>query len=207
MPPRPDPKPLGRFERVTLVVFLGALATGFGVELARDFTPGKASVLFFLAARLPLTAIHEGGHALAARALGFHVRRVVIGYGGAFWRFHVRGVPVQFGRVPLGGHVRFDAGGAPVARGRAALVYAAGVGAELVVLAAVVAAVGTDAMLARSHAYGVIAAQALAVAVLLDVIANWIPAPARRDEISHRWSPNDGLGIVLCLFGRADPER
>ena len=50
-------------------------------------------------------AIHEFGHFLAARRLGFRVESFSIGFGHAIWKKKVRGVEYRIGWIPLGGYV------------------------------------------------------------------------------------------------------
>lgn len=49
--------------------------------------------------------IHEYGHFLAARLLGFQVDAFSIGFGPAIWQKKVRGVTYRIGCIPLGGYV------------------------------------------------------------------------------------------------------
>jgi hypothetical protein len=209
LPPRrrPEPAPSGRFERATLAVFMGVIVAGFAAVVITDFTPAKLSVPFFLLARLPLIAVHEAGHALVGHLLGWRIERVVVGYGGAAWRFVVRGVPVQIGRLPLGGHVRLAPEHPGGLRWRAVAILLAGVGAELVVLALLAALVGPARLLAPSASIAVIAAQAVGVAILVDAVANWLPLAQRRSDVGDDWSPSDGLAVVQTLLASRDELR
>jgi Zn-dependent protease len=60
---------------------------------------GIAQVLFY-----PLIALHEVGHAVAARAAGFEVVQVAIGIGRRLWAGSVAGVRVVVNAVPVGGY-------------------------------------------------------------------------------------------------------
>lgn len=49
--------------------------------------------------------IHEYGHFLAARLLGFQVDAFSIGFGPALWQKKIKGVNYRIGCIPLGGYV------------------------------------------------------------------------------------------------------
>lgn len=49
--------------------------------------------------------IHEFGHFLAARCLGFKVEAFSIGFGPALWKRTVNGVQYRIGCIPFGGYV------------------------------------------------------------------------------------------------------
>ena len=73
-------RPLTRAEvRAALsfaLLFMGLL----GLELVTGASPTKLSMVFVLLAWLPMLVVHELGHALAARAVGWDVLEIVIGY-------------------------------------------------------------------------------------------------------------------------------
>jgi tetratricopeptide (TPR) repeat protein len=50
-----------------------------------------------------LTFVHESGHALVGRALGFKVFWVSIGYGRQIFEWHIFGVSLRVNLIPLGG--------------------------------------------------------------------------------------------------------
>jgi membrane-associated protease RseP (regulator of RpoE activity) len=197
-----DRQPATKAERwtygLTLVLILGL----FAVEVLRDFHPLKLSALFIPLFWVPLLALHELGHALIARALGIPLERVVVGFGRPLFRWRAGGLPIEVRAIPLEGFVRFSPAQLHERSGvQRALIYFAGPGAELLVLALLVALVGVDTLLTRSHAVGVIAAQSLSVAILLGTVFNLVPMSAHSDEGEI---PNDGMGILLSLFGRRD---
>ena len=49
--------------------------------------------------------VHEFGHFLAARLLGFRVETFSVGFGPAIWKKNVGGVVYKIGCIPLGGYV------------------------------------------------------------------------------------------------------
>jgi hypothetical protein len=166
----------------------------FALEVARDYQPLKLSVLFLVLAWTPLLVVHEAGHALAAAVLGWRVCRVVIGMGKTVVRFAVHGVPVEVRAFPIGGYVLPAPRNLVRARLKNALVYCAGPGAELVVLAAIAGIVGVEPLFTRSHDPLLILAQSVAVAVALGVV--WNLAPLKMED--GGWT--DGLGMVMSGF-------
>ena len=191
---------MGGFERGVLAFFLLVVVGALVAELVQDYTPAKLSVLFFLLAWAPLLALHEAGHALAAWMCGWRVRRVVIGYGGALWRFRVGGVPVQVGRLPLGGFVQLAPRHLRQVRVRSAFIYFMGPGIELALVAAIALVVGPQTLLARSLSVPTIALQAFAVAALLGAGTNLLPRLARKDDaLVGARTPSDGMGIILSF--------
>jgi hypothetical protein len=205
LPPRRTPAPghspaPGAFERWFLAGFVLLFFAGLGVELFRHYTPAKLSVIFFLLAWFPLLALHEAGHALAARLCGWRVKRMVIGFGGAWRSFRVGGVPVELGRLPLGGFVELAPGHLRQVRLRSAFIYFAGPGVELALLGVLALALGPHTLLTASGSAGVIAAQGLAAAILVDVITNLVPLPARRGgDLTGERVVTDGLGMLLSF--------
>ncbi|MES2705061.1 MAG: hypothetical protein V4726_00515 [Verrucomicrobiota bacterium] len=78
--PEPDPKTPGEklFTAVFLLLFLGMMAA----VVFEDYSPQKLSVVFVLLWFVLLLAVHELGHAAAARLCGWGLRGIVIGSGG-----------------------------------------------------------------------------------------------------------------------------
>ena len=191
--PRRDPN-LERGERHVVAAIAFFVFGMFALDVARDYQPLKLSVLFMVLVWAPLVAIHEAGHALVAAVLGWRVCRVVIGMGRALLRFGVYGVPVEVRLFPAGGYVLPAPRDLRHARLKSALVYFAGPGAELLVLAVVIAVIGRDALFTRSDDPAIIFAQSVAVVVALGVGVNLVPLSAPEGG----WT--DGLGIVKSGF-------
>jgi hypothetical protein len=86
----------------------------------------------------------------------------------------------------------------PRLRQKCAFVYLAGPGAEIL-LAGAIALLAGDALFEKSNDYSMIALQSLVIAATAGAVINLIPqsAPSSQGTI-----PNDGLGILLSLFGR-----
>ena len=66
------------------------------------------SVIGFLVTICVIVTIHEGGHYLAAKWLGFAVKRFSIGMGKVVWRFHRWDTEFAVSMLPIGGYVMFE---------------------------------------------------------------------------------------------------
>jgi len=92
-------------------VAVGSLLVPFGVGLmfVDKSNASLAAVLSNAALYLPVVVaclvLHELGHAVAGRALGMDIVRVVIGDGRRVGRFRIRGVPIHINALPLRGLV------------------------------------------------------------------------------------------------------
>ena len=75
---------------------LSGIATALGFLLA-----ALAVVLLFSLTIL----VHEGGHFLAARALGLEADVFAIGFGPALWKRKVGGTEYRVNAIPFGGYV------------------------------------------------------------------------------------------------------
>lgn len=192
--PAPDRVPGTRGERWIFGLFLGAVLVLFAADFAVSYAPAKLGGLFILLFWLPLLVTHEAGHAVAARLLGWHVGRIVLGFGRTWHTFLLGPIRVELRTVPITGFVNCVPTHLRQPRLRNALVYFAGPGADLLVAAAVLLLAGPDRLFARSTDPGVIALQALAVAALAQAILNLIPFST--GTAGHE-TPNDGLGILL----------
>ncbi len=64
------------------------------------------SVVYFVLLLGVLVVIHELGHFIAAKALGFKVLRFSVGFGRPLLRVHGRETEYQLALIPLGGYVR-----------------------------------------------------------------------------------------------------
>ena len=191
-----DRTPVGG-ERWVVALFAAIVLFGFGLEVARDFTPAKSSVLFMLLAMPVLLVLHELGHAAVAALLGWKICRIVIGYGRPLLSLKLGGVPTEIRLLPIGGHVL----PAPLRLRRPrlenVLIYAAGPGAELVLVLLLAAVVGVERLLTPTTDLAVIAVQSIALLVAIDLFTNLVPIPME-SESGTVW--NDGLGIVMSPF-------
>jgi hypothetical protein len=185
--------PLTSGERGFVVLFATLVLGLFVAEIARDYQPVKLTVLLILLIWIPLLALHEAGHALMAALLGWYVGRVVIGVGRLLAKFRVGTAVVEIRLLPLERFVQ------PVPRNRrsprlkSALIYFAGPGAELLLLAIVAAILGPSTLLSSSENVGILAAQALGAAVLFSAFCNLVPHTVAMPSGNVA---NDGLGIL-----------
>ena len=191
----PDQKPKTGNEWGILVIISFFFSLMLGLELAENFTVKKLSVPFFLFSWVILLVIHEFGHALMARVLGWKVILVSIGTGQVRARKMILGMPVEFRTIPLSGFASPRATDLIAPRLKQCLIYAAGPGVEILCVLVLGFLLGFDKLLSPSYSVGIIAAQSFCVAALLGVVINLIPFP-HQTENGVAWS--DGLGMILC---------
>ncbi|MBT8080597.1 MAG: site-2 protease family protein [Gammaproteobacteria bacterium] len=186
-------RPLTRSEARASAI-LGALFSLLMLgAILDDFTMQRLSIVFLVLFWIPMLVLHEFGHALMARALGWRVPEIVIGFGRELWVWQLGETRVRIKLAPVEGYVL----PAPVdARGlrlKSALIYAAGPGAELLLLAVMLMIFGWDGVFNDSSEIGMIALQSLAVVILLGAGFNLLP-------FSTGGGVSDGLGILSSPF-------
>jgi hypothetical protein len=193
----PDRLAVGR-ERWVVAGFVVALVVLVLAEVAHDFRPEKLSIVFMALVYGPLVVLHEAGHAVACRALGWRVLRIEIGRGRRIVRFRVGEVPVDIRWLPVGGFVV----PAPVRLRRprleSAVIYAAGPGIELLLALGVGLGVGLERLLSASPSLGVIFAQSMVAVVGLHLFFNLVPLGV--SDGPYEDGPTDGLGVLLSPF-------
>jgi membrane-associated protease RseP (regulator of RpoE activity) len=187
------------------VIFFVTILGLFVAEVVTDYHPGKLGGLLFVVFWFPLLVIHECGHAVVGRMFGCSVHRLVVGFGRPLWIFSIRGVLVEIRSFPIEGFVTFSEPARRLSRGKRALTYFAGPGAELLLLALIAVGVGPSTLLTKTTSTAMVALQSFCVCIVVGVSFNLIP---HRVQSSHRGdaesTPNDGLGILLSLFGDTD---
>ena len=194
--PAPHREPQGN-ERWIL---LGAFALALGLLLAiviDDYEPAKLAPLFMLVSWFPLIALHELGHAAAARAGGWRVHEIVVGFGRPAAGFTLLGVPFIIKMYPLGGYVSPGPASMRAVRFKSAFVYAAGPGVEILLAGLIVLVVGPDTLLSHTESIPAIAAQSITIAALLGAGSNLIP---RRIQTERGESFTDGMGLLTSLW-------
>lgn len=184
---------MSRSEQHWITVGAIVLTGLFLAELLTDYTPVKAGALFLLLAWLPLLVLHELGHALAARWLGWEVQEMVIGFGKELYRFRAFGTLVRIRVVPVEGYVLPNPRDLKHARLKSALIYLSGPGIELLLVLGLWLWLGS-ALTSPSDAYGVIALQSLALGALMGAGFNLLPYASGNGM-------SDGLGALVSLFG------
>ncbi|MCB9529730.1 MAG: M50 family metallopeptidase [Myxococcales bacterium] len=183
--------PMSGGDKLILIGFCVVVFGLFTAEVLRDFGPARLSIVWFLAAWVVLTAIHEAGHALVARLVGWKVDRLQLGFGTVLARGAVGGVPVELRAFPIVGLVGVVPDRLAGARWKNALIYAAGPGVELAAAALVAALVGWETIFTLGGGHGRVAAQSFCLAALIGAGLNLIPFSPRPGQVT------DGLGILL----------
>ena len=193
----PDPydergAPASKGDRVFLALFCLLILGAFVGDLARNFGPVKLSALFFVLAWGPMLFLHEAGHAVVARAVGWRVHRVVLGFGPRLWRGDWGGARVEVNAFPLMGFVQptppADLTGA---RWRSAAIAFAGPGVELAFIGLLALWLG-PALTTPSESVAIIAAQSAALAAAVGAVTNLLPFRGPGGVMS------DGLAVLTA---------
>ncbi len=196
-----DNKPLQPFEKVIIIGFISAFLVMMGFEIFQDFETRKAGTFFFVLAWIPLLFIHEFGHAVMAKLLGWRVTQVSIGFGHKIMDTSFLGAPMEIRLIPLEGFVRTSPRSTELAPIKNALIYFAGPGVELTIFFGMLAYFGSDWMFNAGDTLTQVALQAFAFAALIGAVINLIPMGITTENGS---SANDGLGIIISLFSNKE---
>jgi len=193
-----DRKPETSGDKFFIVVFTVALLVLFGLEIADQFSPAKSGAILFIFFWVPMLVLHEFGHAMMAKFFGWKLNEIVLGFGATVYSFNALGTIVKVNKIPLEGFVNCEPGDAPYSNFKHALIYFAGPGIELIVVALIGAYLGFDNLFKPATSYSVIALQSCAYAALVGAVMNLIPMSVRHGD---GYSLSDGAGILACLFG------
>jgi peptidase M50-like protein len=185
------------FERWFSALFLLGMLGLFAAVIVVDYQPVKLVPAFFALAWFVLLPIHEAGHAVTAHLLGWRVGEVVIGMGRALHRFRLGKTVVEVRMFPIEGFCATVPTNMDAPRLKSALIYFAGPGVEILILAMLVLAVGLEPLTSHTEQVGMLACQGLAIAILASVVFNLVPHYA---VSQHGMVPNDGLGIIQSFF-------
>ena len=196
-----DAQPSSKGEKAFLIIgallFLGMM----GMEILTNYEPRKLGALLILVFWVPLLFLHEFGHALMARILGWRVRKTVIGMGQVLIRTTLFNAPMEIRILPIEGFVQIAPVNLHYPRLKNAFIYFAGPGIELLLFFVIMAVLGSEQMFIVNDDYFTITLQSLAYAALVGAVINLIPVAI----LTHDGrTPNDGMGIILCLF---EPEE
>ena len=190
-------RPLTRTE-ARISAILGTLFSLMIVAaIFEEFSPRKLSIFLILLFWLPMLVLHELGHAVMARALGWEVREVVIGFGRTLWQFSVGNTRVSIKLAPVEGYVLPAANSKRLLRTKSVMIYAAGPGAELLLLGIILWAVGWDTVFNSSDELSLIALQSLAIVIIYSAGFNLLP-------FRIEGAVSDGLGIISSPFISAE---
>lgn len=193
-----DSKPASKAEKIFLVLITLLFLFMMVMEVATNYQPKKLGALLFVVSWVPLLFIHEFGHALMAKLLGWRIERIVIGVGKMLTLTRFMNAPMEIRSIPLEGFVQIAPKELALARYKHALIYFAGPGIELLIFFLVVVYLGGfEQFFSITNDYVRIALQSFAFAALVGAVINLIPLSIiTRDGTT----PNDGMGILLCLF-------
>lgn len=200
-----DKETTSKGEIVFIVIISLIFLFMMSMEIITNYEPRKLGALLFVIFWIPLLFIHEFGHAIMAKMLGWRVNRIVIGFGKVLVHTRLLGAPMEIRTIPLEGFVQIAPKTVTLARLKHALIYFAGPGIELLVFFMITLILGGfNQMFSVSNNYTHIALQSFAFAALAGAVINLIPIGIITKDGS---TPNDGMGILLCLFSsRMDYE-
>jgi len=182
--------PPSKGERWFVLLAVGLFAGLLVAEVIRDFSTRKLGILFMGLAWAPMLAVHELGHFLVARLVGWRVTDMVVGFGRELLRFRVGEMRVYVQLAPFGGYVIPSPRDLSLPRLKSALIYASGPGAEALVAFSLYMAdpelfPGPETVLR-------VAMRAVCYVVGISLFFNLVPMPVGGGV-------NDGLGILLSL--------
>lgn len=193
-----DKEPASKLEKIFIIVISFIFLFMMTMEVITNYEPKKLGALLFVVFWIPLLFIHEFGHAIMAKILDWRVERIVIGFGRILAHINIFGTPMEIRVIPLEGFVQIAPKTLKLARLKHALIYFSGPGIELLVFLIIVLILGNfEQLFIITNDYYRIALQSFAFAALTGAVINLIPIGIITKEGS---TPNDGLGILLCLF-------
>jgi membrane-associated protease RseP (regulator of RpoE activity) len=195
-----DEKPLSKSELAFVLIISGLFLFMMMMELFSNYEPRKLGAILFIIFWIPLLFIHELGHAIMAKWLGWEVSKVNIGIGQKVYSRKVGDAQLDIRMFPIEGFVSCAPKDQHGTRFQNALIYFAGPGVELLIFFVIMLIFGASWLFTPVDDYGVIAIQSFAFAALAGAVINLIPVGIQtKDGIT----PNDGLGILMSLFGKA----
>ena len=193
-----DKEVTSKSEKIFLIVISVIFIFMMTMEVITNFEPRKLGALLFIIFWIPLLFIHEFGHALMAKVLGWHVQRIVIGFGKILIKTKLLDAPMEIRSIPLEGFVQIAPKNLTLARFKHALIYFAGPGIELLIFVIIMQSLGgIESLFIITDDYTRIGLQSFAFAALVGAVINLIPIGIITKDGS---TPNDGMGILMCLF-------
>ncbi len=192
--------PSTRSEKIFTLIISIVLLVLLVIEIGIDYEPKKISVILFCLFWILLVGIHELAHAIVAVFLGWRVDRIVIGFGKILCTTKVFGIATEIRRIPIEGFILHEpqaTSSNKKTRLQNALIYFAGPGSELLVFAVLIFLMEPQSLFSVTNSYPKIILQCLAFSALIGGIINLIPHGIITVDGEI---PNDGLGIIRCLF-------
>ncbi|MGK0360059.1 MAG: hypothetical protein ACI9U2_002365 [Bradymonadia bacterium] len=196
--PDNNKKAESKSDRLILYGFVLLFGGLMVAEILNAFSVAKLGFFFFAGAVIGLTVLHEFGHAYMARAFGWRVYEIVIGFGPVIKTWRWGKARVELKAWPLGGHVLPVPPDARQRRLAQFFIYAAGPGIELAVVGVLALIVGVDTLLSSSDSVTVIAAQSVCAAAIWGTITNLFPMTTADGAVT------DGLGMLRSAFMKPD---
>lgn len=195
--PVPTRGPVTRFEWWFAGLFLVLILGLFVAEIIHDYSPVKLSALLIVLFWIPLLALHEAGHALAAWLLGWRVIMIVIGMGRTLGSFRIGTALVEVRIAPVEGFVHCLPTNLVLPGLKNSIIFLAGPGVELLLAGIILLVIGHDHLLTLTDDYGIIVWQCLAAAAAVQAVINLIPSATMTQEGEV---VSDGLGFIRSLF-------
>jgi len=165
----------------------------FLAAVFEEYTPQKLSIIFYVVFWVPMLILHELGHAVVARMVGWRVREIVIGFGRTLWHLQYGETRIKIKLAPIEGYVLPAPVDTDNIRLKSMAIYAAGPGAELLLLALMLMVFGWNTVFNDSDAVSLIALKTLAVVILVGAGFNLLP-------FKTDGAVSDGLGIISSPF-------
>lgn len=197
-----DKEPTSKGERFFIIAISLIFLFMMTMEILTNYEPKKLGALLFVIFWVPLLFIHEFGHAIMAKLLGWRVKRIVIGFGKVLAQTQLLGARMEIRTIPLEGFVQIAPKTITFARLKHALIYFAGPGIELLLFVVIALMLGGFDQLFNitDGGYARIALQSFAFAALAGAVINLIPIGIITKDGT---TPNDGMGILMCLFSNS----
>lgn len=195
--PNPETRrPANGAEIAAIVLVSVAFAAMLLASLIEDFSIYHWSILFFILSWVALLVIHEFGHALMARLLGWKVDLVSIGAGKLLSKRKILGATVEFRSIPLSGFVLPRPRNLSFPRLKSFFIYAAGPGIEWLLVLLILGTLGSETLFQLQPQLALIAAQSFCAAAVFGIFINLVPLPMTSD--TGQTACTDGLGMILC---------
>jgi Zn-dependent protease len=179
---------------ILVSVFFGGM---MAAALFKEYSVYKLSVPFFIVSWAILLIIHEFGHALMARTLGWKVEKVSIGSGKFIGERRIFGMVTEFHAIPLSGFVVPRPTDLNQPQLKNFLIYLAGPGIEIIFAALITVILGPDILFDRHPDMWIIFLQSFSFAAAFGAIINLVPFP-HASEDGGPPTPSDGLGMILA---------
>ena len=194
-------QPLQKDQLIWLIPGVIILLVLFIAEIIKDYHPVKLSILFIIILWLPLTAVHEIGHAIMAKLMKWKITEISVGFGNVIYEKTIAETKIILKSVPIEGFVKCQPMRIKKPNLEHRCIYFAGPGVELLIAAVIAYSYGFDVFFARSENIGLIFWQSFALAATVGAVLNLIPISANdiNGNVTH---VSDGMGIYFSFINR-----